>query len=136
MEDFFSILFLEQDILEKWKVFLEQNTEMILIIHSGKKLMLLLVLALNCMMQVGNALYIISMYFHFRFKLITAGACTFYYICMICIYLKDSILENFLPDDLEQGNIFRSITYKVFMSFMRALSLSHADLLYCSVIKH
>ena len=88
MEDFFSILFLEQDILEKWKVFLEQNTEMILIIHSGKKLMLLLVLALNCMMQVGNALYNLYV-FSFQIQ-VNHRRCVYFLLHLYDLYVYTS----------------------------------------------
>ena len=51
-------------------------------------------------------------------------------------YLNDSILESLLPGGLHHGNLSRSISNDLFISFMRALSLSHADFLYCSVIKY
>ena len=51
-------------------------------------------------------------------------------------YLNDSILESVLPGGLHHGNLSRSISNDLFISFMRALSLSHADFLYCSVIKY
>ena len=53
----------------------------------------------------------------------------------IYVYLNDSILDNLLPGGLQQGNLSRSISNDLFISFMRALSRSQADFLYCSVIE-
>ena len=61
--------------------------------------------------------------------------CSLVYGEGIYVYLNDSILDNLLPGGLQQGNLSRSISNDLFISFMRALSRSQADFLYCSVIE-